>query len=52
MTAIVVKKWETVLLSLAVLVILSLVLYKYWYKNLEKYRSPGKIAADSLAKVL
>jgi SSS family solute:Na+ symporter len=51
MTAIVVKKWDSVILSLAVLVILSAVLYKYWYKNLEKHRLRAPVAEDSVGKV-
>jgi SSS family solute:Na+ symporter len=39
MTAVVVKKWDSVLFSLVVLVALSAVLYKYWYKGLDRFRN-------------
>jgi Na+/proline symporter len=47
MTAIVVKKWDAVLASLGTVVILSLVLYKYWYKNLSTEHAGEKTANTS-----
>jgi len=35
MTSFVVKKWSAFLISLAVVAVLSWILYKYWYKNLK-----------------
>ena len=36
MTAIVVKNWSSVAVSLLLVAVLSVVLYQYWYKNLHK----------------
>ena len=35
MTSLVVKKWDAFFSSLAIVAVLSFVLYKYWYKNLK-----------------
>ena len=35
MTSLVVKKWDAFLISAAVVTVLSIILYKYWYKNLK-----------------
>jgi solute:Na+ symporter, SSS family len=39
MTVIVVKKWDAVAVSFVVILLLSVILYKYWYKNLESLRT-------------
>jgi solute:Na+ symporter, SSS family len=51
MTAIVVKKWDSVFSSLAALIVLSVILYKYWYKNLEKYRKQGSVPEATLTDI-
>lgn len=50
MTAIVIKKWDSVLFSFLVVVVLSVVLYKYWYKNLEGHRTSVSVAENIVIK--
>ena len=42
MSAIIVKRWDSVAISLIMLATLSAILYKYWYRNLKK---PGDTSA-------
>ena len=41
MVAVVIKRWDSVAVSLAILAVSGVVLYQFWYKNLRRETTPG-----------